>query len=287
LAAKENREEGDLESAETNSSAAPATPPLPEKDERPVFEKTLDCLGVPVATTKWAELRDWFFTSAKRRGHAGVLFFANAHTLNLAWSDAGFRAALRRADAVLNDGVSLETYARLAGKPFAENFNGTDLFPRLFENADPKSPLRLFLYGARPGRAEAGARKIHERFANVRVVGTIDGYTRDGAIDAINATSPDLLLVGMGNPLQEMWIDENRAKLDVGVAAGVGALIDFLSGEVPRAPQVMRTLRVEWLYRLGLEPRRMFRRYVVGNPLFLWRSMLYIAFGIGSERRDD
>jgi len=90
----------------------------------------------------------------------------------------------------------------------------------------------------------------------------------------------------MGNPLQERWIDENRPKLDVGVVAGVGALIDFFSGEVPRAPQVMRTMRAEWLYRLVLEPRRMFRRYMLGNPAFIWRSMLYVRFGVRPERKD-
>ena len=287
LAAKENREEIDLESAETASSVAPGVQSLLGGDEPAVFQKALDCLGVPVIRTKWEELRDWFFTSAKRRGHARALFIANAHTLNLAWSDARFRRVLRRADAVLNDGIGLDIYALMAGERFAANFIGTDLFPRLFQSADPETPLRVFLYGAKPGRAEAAARRIRERFPNVRVVGTIDGHTRVGVIDTINAVSPDLLLVGMGNPLQEIWIDENRANIDVGVVAGVGALIDFLSGEVARAPHVMRRLRVEWLFRLGLEPKRMFRRYVLGNPAFLWRSLLYIRFGIGSERRES
>jgi exopolysaccharide biosynthesis WecB/TagA/CpsF family protein len=285
LAAKENREQVDPESTERTSSVAPAAPSILGGSERPVFQKRLDCLGVSVTQTTWYELRQWFFAAAKRRGPARVLFIANAHTLNLTWNNPRFRQVLRRADVVLNDGIGLEIYALIAGETFAENFIGTDLIPRLFESADPDTPLRVFLYGAKPARAEAAARSIRDRFPNVRVVGTIDGYTRDGVIEAINAVSPDLLLVGMGNPLQEVWIDENRTKIDVGVAVGVGALIDVLSGEVARAPYLMRRLRAEWLFRLALEPKRMFRRYVFGNPAFLWRSMLYVRFGIGSERR--
>jgi exopolysaccharide biosynthesis WecB/TagA/CpsF family protein len=96
-------------------------------------------------------------------------------------------------------------------------------------------------------------------------------------VDAINAARPDLLLVGLGNPRQEHWIDANLKHLEVGVVAGVGALIDFLSDSIPRAPRFVRRIRLEWAFRLALEPRRMFMRYVIGNPAFLVRSIRYLA----------
>lgn len=253
---------------EATSAAVHAPPPHSE---------TVDCLGVPVARARWEALRDWFHAVARLRGRARVVHFANAHTLNLAWSDAHFRDVLARADVVLNDGIGLELYARMAGERFEGNFNGTDLVPALLAHASPEAPLRVFLFGGVPGRAEDAARALEARFPGVVVVGTRDGYAHDGAVEAINAASPDVLLVGMGNPIQEKWVDTVRHALDVGVAMGVGALIDFLSGKVSRAPRWVRAARLEWLYRLSREPKRLFRRYVLGNPAFLARALVYTA----------
>jgi exopolysaccharide biosynthesis WecB/TagA/CpsF family protein len=234
-----------------------------------------------VARATLADLRVWFHEAARARGAVRVVHFANAHTLNLAWNDPGFRDVLARADVVLNDGVGLDLYARMVGVRFERNFNGTDLVPALLEDIDPADPLRVFLFGGVPGRAEDAARVLEARFPGVLVVGTRDGYAHEGAIAAINETSPDLLLVGMGNPLQERWVESARHHLDVGVAMGVGALIDFLSGRVARAPRWMRAARLEWLYRLAREPQRLFRRYVVGNPAFLARAA---AYALGPKR---
>jgi exopolysaccharide biosynthesis WecB/TagA/CpsF family protein len=243
--------------------------------------ETVDCLGVPVARTGYPAVRQWFFAAARARGRPpSVFFIVNAHTLNLAWNDAAFRAVLGRADLVLNDGVGLELYGRLAGQPFVENLNGTDLLPRLLGDGDEKAPLRVFLYGGVPGRAERAAEAIEARFSGARVVGTLHGYTEEDAVEAINAASPDVLLVAKGNPLQETWIDDNRDRLDVGVACGVGALLDFLGGGATRAPAWMRSLRVEWAYRLAREPRRLSERYLVGNPAFLARTVGYLRLGV-------
>ena len=204
----------------------------------------LDCLGVPVTRARFEALRDWFHAAARTRGAARVMHFVNAHTLNLAWTDAAFRGVLARADVVLNDGVGLDLYARLVGARFERNFNGTDLVPALLAHASPEDPLRVFLFGGVPGRAEEAARVLEARFPGVVVVGLRDGYAHDGAVEAINAASPDVLLVGMGNPVQETWVESVRHVLDVGVAVGVGALIDFLSGRIPRAPRWVRAARL-------------------------------------------
>ena len=232
-------------------------------DESPAFETALDCFGVPVSLATWEGIYRWFFEAARSRGRmAKVLYFANAHTLNLAWSNVAFRSALRRADVVLNDGVGMQMYSRLAGSPFAASFDGSDLFPRLFACASPATPLRVFLYGAAPGRAEKAARQIEARYPGVRVVGTMDGSSRSSAIEIINEACADVLLVGMGHPLQEQWIDENRSLLDVGLVAGVGGLIDSFSGNGDR------------------ESRGLFARYVLAAPAFILRAILYVGFGI-------
>jgi exopolysaccharide biosynthesis WecB/TagA/CpsF family protein len=209
----------------------------------------------------------------------------NAHTLNLAWADTAFHSVLRRASLVLNDGVGLSLAARAKGERFAHNFNGTDLFPAVFRHRTELGlPLRVFLYGARPGRAvEEHARVIAAAYPEVVVVGTLDGHApraEEEIVAAVNAARPDLLLVALGNPLQEVWIDRALPRLEVGVVSGVGALLDFLSGAVPRAPAWVRAVRAEWAYRLAREPRRLFARYVVGNPLFLARVLLDRA-GLG------
>lgn len=266
-----------------NSAAALASPrrrahasPLLPPPDGPV----LDCLGVDVLQTTFVAMRDWFFEAAAQRERARSLFFVNAHTLNLAWGHAAFRSVLNRADLVLNDGIGLELYGKLAASEFTYNFNGTDLFPRLFEETRSHRPLRVFLLGAAPGRAELAARQVEQRFSHVSIVGARDGFAGlDGAVQAIARTSPDLLLVGMGNPRQEMWIDEQRQDLECGVAAGIGALLDFLSGAIPRAPERVRRLRLEWAYRLVLEPRRLSSRYLKGNPLFLARALGYLKVG--------
>jgi exopolysaccharide biosynthesis WecB/TagA/CpsF family protein len=242
-------------------------------------EERVDCFGISVARVDWDQVRAWFFAAVERRD-ASTLYFVNAHTLNLAWGDADYRAIVARGDLVLNDGLGLDIYGRLAGSRFGDNWNGTDLTPRLLAAADPKRPLRVFLYGSVPGRAEAAAKNIVRDHPGVEIVGTIDGFQRDGVIARINAASPDVLLVGMGNPVQERWIDAHRHELEVGVAAGIGALIDFLSGAIPRAPEWIRELQLEWAFRLGLEPRRLFRRYVIGNPLFIARTAGYLRLGL-------
>lgn len=240
-------------------------------------ENVLDCLGVSVAQTTWANVTDFVFSAAKER-ETRTVYFANAHTLNLATTDAEFRAVLERSDLLLNDGVGLAIYARLAGTSFGENFNGTDLLPRLFAEATArKEPLRVFLFGAKPGRAEKAAETIRRSYGAVEIVGILDGYQREGVVEAIAAANADVLLVGMGNPLQEKWIDAHRADLRVGVAFGIGALIDFLSGEIHRAPKVVRALRMEWVFRFAQEPTRLAGRYLKGNPLFLARSVAHLA----------
>jgi exopolysaccharide biosynthesis WecB/TagA/CpsF family protein len=199
------------------------------------------------------------------------IVIANAHTLNLAHEDPAYLTVLQNASLVLRDGVGVEIASRLLGRQLEYNFVGTDFVPHLLR-AIGTSRVRVFLVGARPSVAVAAGDALARLAPGIEIAGVADGYAElHDAVTRVRASRADVLLVALGNPLQERWIAEHLARLDVRVAIGVGALFDFLAGRVPRAPEWMRTLRCEWLYRLYREPGRLWRRYLIGNAQFLWR----------------
>lgn len=205
------------------------------------------------------------------------IFFVNAHCFNVATYDEQYRDSLGAANMVLADGSGMLLASRLLGVPIQHNLNGTDLVPLLCSAAAHEG-RSVFLLGARPGVAEQAAAHLRERYPGLRIVGIQHGYfaqEESGAIiERINAARPDMLLVAMGVPLQEQWITDHFTELNVPVSLAVGALLDFFSNNVPRAPRLFRRLGLEWVYRLYREPRRLWRRYMVGNVTFLSRVLL-------------
>jgi exopolysaccharide biosynthesis WecB/TagA/CpsF family protein len=203
-----------------------------------------------------------------------VCFFVNAHTLNLAARDATFREVLASAALVLNDGAGLAIAGRVLGQPFPENLNGSDFMPRVLERASVRG-WRVFLLGGREGVAEDAATSLATSLPGLRICGTRSGHFPDpnsaSVAAEIRAAEPDLLLVAMGNPKQELWLSRWLAATGAGVGFGVGGFLDFQSGRVPRAPGWMNRAGLEWVFRLIQEPRRLARRYLVGNPVFLVR----------------
>lgn len=198
------------------------------------------------------------------------VFFANS---NFVVQCQALAPRLRSsATCIVNDGIAMDIAAMLMHrKRFAENLNGTDFLPYLC--ARGVRPLRVFLLGGAPGVAHRAGAALAASSGAV-VAGTCDGFdqrTAAGAalVDTINATRADVLLVAMGNPLQEAWILDHDAALTVPIAFGVGALFDFLCGDARRAPAIMRTLRLEWLFRLTREPSRLMRRYSLDLFVFL------------------
>lgn len=172
---------------------------------------------------------------------------------------------------LVNDGVGLDIAAKLLhGKPFAANLNGTDFTPYLFSQS--KQPLKVFMIGGKPEILARAVEHVNQKLGQ-QVVGSCDGYggLRDTADLAarINASGAQVVLVAMGNPIQERWILEHRAELKANILMGVGALFDFWAGGKPRAPKLFQRMRLEWLYRLGLEPRRLLRRYTWDILVFL------------------
>jgi exopolysaccharide biosynthesis WecB/TagA/CpsF family protein len=196
---------------------------------------------------------------------------ANAHTLNAAASDPDYRAILVGADLVLRDGVGVELASVVAGHRLVTNFVGTDFVPSLLGAVQDLQP-RVALFGAAPGVAEVAADRFRARFPRLRIVRVEHGYgAAERAAERLRRAAPALLLVALGNPLQERWIARHLPSFPRCVAIGVGALLDYVAGRTRRAPRWVRDMRAEWIYRLAVEPRRLARRYLVGNPLFLWR----------------
>ena len=176
---------------------------------------------------------------------------------------------------LLNDGSGINLASKLIFRQsFPDNLNGTDFTPYFLDHC--ATPLRIFLFGARPAVAARAANYFVRRWPQHRIVGYHHGYfssTEEAQIlSTIKAAKPSLVLVAMGNGLQERWVE--KLVPDVALSAwGIGALFDFLCGEVHRAPSWMRSLGIEWAYRLLQEPGRMWRRYLIGNPKFVVRVL--------------
>jgi alpha-1,3-mannosyltransferase len=233
----------------------------------------LDILGVRVHAMTSAEavaaLDAWTDAGAVK------LAYLNAHGSNVAARDPAFLNALQGFE-VLNDGIGVDIAAMLLhGGRFPENLNGTDFTVRYLK--DTRKSWRIFLLGAKPGVAEAAAKTLTGLSARHQIAGVRHGYF-DAAesaqiADQIRRSGADLLLAALGNPAQEKWIAQYGSATGCRLMIGVGALFDFLSGTTPRAPEWVRAVRAEWVYRLALEPRRLAGRYLFGNPLFLARTL--------------
>lgn len=211
-------------------------------------------------------------------GETATVQFINAHCVNIAARDRSYRRALGRADFLLPDGSGIAIAAKLAGVPMGENLNGTDLFPEICRHAAARGQS-IYLLGGRPGIAGAAAQAMRTRFPGLKVAGSRSGFWRSEdevtVIDEINASGAAIVLVGLGVPLQECWIDRVRGSLSARVVLGVGGLFDYYSGQIPRAPVALRKAGCEWVWRLAQEPRRMFARYILGNPVFLARALVH------------
>lgn len=196
------------------------------------------------------------------------------------------RRAYECAALVVADGIPLVIASRLLGKRLPERVAGSDVIPGLFDRCESAARnLRVYLLGAAAGVAERAADHIQSRWPHVGVVGLYSppmGFERDeeenGRILAkIEAAGPDLLIIGLGAPKQELWVHQHHESLRATVAICAGATIDFLAGEKRRAPVWMRKAGLEWLYRVILEPRRLAGRYLKDAwifPRLVWRDLV-------------
>jgi N-acetylglucosaminyldiphosphoundecaprenol N-acetyl-beta-D-mannosaminyltransferase len=212
---------------------------------------------------------------AQGGGPTACVLTPNAQHVVLLGEDSRLRDIYRRADLVVPDGISMLLAARLFGRRFPERVAGVDLFQSLCARAAAGN-LKVFLLGGRPGSAHLAAATLRRRHPDLQVETDCPplGFERDAAqlnriAAKIRAAKPHILFVALGAPKQEYWMDEHARRLGVNVCIGVGGSFEMVGGVVQRAPLWLQRLGCEWLFRLCQEPRRMWRRYLVGNVQFL------------------
>ncbi len=252
-----------------------------ERVERLFFKEYQKALGTREMTIHGIKIKNLNSTEALNHvenlietASCQSLAFANAHTVNEANSNSDFMEVLKDFS-ILPDGVGVDLAAKYKyGHKFKDNLNGTDFVPYLLQNL---SSQRVFLIGGREGVAEKVLNIWKREYSQHEWVGAHHGFL--SAVDsqslsnALATQKIDVLIVAMGNPKQEHWIAEYGARCSAKLSIGVGALFDFVAGEAVRAPTFVRRVRLEWLYRLIKEPKRLGKRYILGNPLFILRTL--------------
>jgi N-acetylglucosaminyldiphosphoundecaprenol N-acetyl-beta-D-mannosaminyltransferase len=211
---------------------------------------------------------------AKNRGKPAYVITSNAQHIVQLEKERGLQEIYDRADLVIPDGISLLIAARLYGRSLQQRVAGVDIFKVLCGLA-AKNGLQVFLLGGRPGSAELAATALKASYPNLKC-GTYCpplGFEQNAAglketADAITAAQPDILFVAFGAPKQEYWIYEHGLQLGVPICIGVGGSFEIVGGVIPRAPLWAQNMGCEWLYRFSREPRRMWRRYLIGNLEF-------------------
>jgi N-acetylglucosaminyldiphosphoundecaprenol N-acetyl-beta-D-mannosaminyltransferase len=204
------------------------------------------------------------------------VFFANAHTINVCYRDAALRPALEGSDLLLADGSGVLWGSRLVGKALNYNLNGTDLIPALCREGCRRG-LSIYLLGAKPGVADDAAANLLAAYPGLTIAGKRDGYFKPDEIERVLAdvrnAKPHVLLVAMGVPNQELWIARHADQLPGVTCVGVGGLFDFLAKRVKRAPRFIRVIGMEWFWRMMMEPGRLWKRYLIGNLIYVGHLM--------------
>ena len=232
---------------------------------------TINILDIPVHDVTMAETLD-LITQFVAQGKAHQICTVNPEFIMAAQNDLEFKHILNRSALNLPDGIGVVWAARRQGRVVRERVAGSDLIYQLADRA-AKTGWKIFLLGAADGVADQTAIKLRSLYPGVKIVGAWAGSPRpdddDEAVRRINAAEADIVLVAYGAPKQDKWIDRNLARTGASVAIGVGGSFDFVVGTQRRAPQWLRRLNLEWLYRLVREPRRWRRQLAL--PRFVWK----------------
>jgi N-acetylglucosaminyldiphosphoundecaprenol N-acetyl-beta-D-mannosaminyltransferase len=236
-------------------------------------------LGVRVDPIDVPSIHQLMGSQIERGGHV-LISHVNAHCLNLAYERPWLRTFLNRSSVTFCDGFGVILGAKILGYRLPQRITYADWMWQLAEFAEAHD-FSLFFLGARPGIADRAAGRLRERFQRLSILGVQHGYfskeaghpENESVLATINRVKPNILIVGFGMPLQERWLMENWDKIHANIGLTGGAVFDYISGNVPRAPRCMTDHGFEWLGRLLIEPTRLWQRYLIGNPLFIWRVM--------------
>jgi N-acetylglucosaminyldiphosphoundecaprenol N-acetyl-beta-D-mannosaminyltransferase len=206
------------------------------------------------------------------------VMYVNAHVVNQSRSTPELGEALRRADLVYCDGYGVRLAARALHLAVPHRMTGADWIWGLAALCE-LSGQSIYLLGSEPPIAHEAAGRLERWYPRLHIAGAHHGFFEldsphnERVIEHINERRPEIVLVGMGTPKQELWVDRYADRLGGAVVWTVGALFDYVSGQTPRAPRWLADNGLEWIFRLAIEPQRMWRRYLIGNPVFLSRVL--------------
>lgn len=242
--------------------------------ESPEAINSVRLFGLEIENTTLGNAATWLVAQACK-GTPATIGFINAHCVNVLHRAETYFSVLGNFDRLYADGSGMRIAAKVWGTPLSDNVNGTDLFPVLCREAAQKN-VSMFFLGGQDGVASTCANRMTSTVDGLNVAGSHVGFfanddEEDWAIARINASGAGILFVGMGVPLQEEWVARNRHRITVPVILAVGGLFDYYSGRIARAPRAIRKIGCEWAWRLAMEPRRLARRYLLGNAEFLLR----------------
>ena len=242
----------------------------------------LSVFGVTIINTTMDLAKKKIFQILENGNIKYRIFFVNSHTANLANLNISYKNDLNKAELVFGDGVGIRIATRLlTGVQLKDNINGTDLIPEILKE-DTAKKYKCFLLGAKESSIEKAANFFKKNFKNWELVGYHHGYIFNDVqlnrtvVSKINQSKADMLLVGMGNPLQEKWITTHYALLNPKLLVGTGGLFTYWSGELTRAPVWFRKNDLEWLHILIKQPKKS-KRYILGNLIFITRLLFLKA----------
>ncbi len=241
----------------------------------------INIVGTEIDTYSFDEVVEIIVNHALSGGKPEYVVTPNAQHILTLQDDAHFREIYSQAFLVVPDGVPMLWAANFLETPLQGRVNGTDLFEKLCAIAASKN-LKIFLLGGREGAADKAAAVLQSRHSGLKIAGTYcppygfeSNLVELGQInDKILTAAPHILFVGLGAPKQENWIYTNYQHLGVPVSLGIGVSFELVSGMVQRAPVWMQRTGLEWLFRLIVEPQRLWKRYILGNPTFIWLILM-------------
>ena len=266
-------------------------PEAPEAAPAPTAPDAVSVLGIPLALTDYESTMAWMDAAIARR-EKGYICVAATHTVMVCDEDPELRDAVLNSSLTVPDGQPLVWAMNALGGDLDDRVYGPELMARYCERA-ARTGTRMYLYGGRnQGALVQLALNLRKRFPGVKIVGGYSPPFRDlteeeqeAIVEEMNRSRADVVWVGVGAPKQEKWMAATRDRLDAPVLVGVGAAFDFHAGLKRQAPRWVQRSGLEWLFRLATEPRRLWRRYLVNNPAFVWRVLLQ-ELAIGTRPLD-
>ncbi|QDU27868.1 Putative N-acetylmannosaminyltransferase [Anatilimnocola aggregata] len=234
-----------------------------------VRPERINLMGVAIDPLTMSQAVETVLAWTAKPGPCRYVVTPNVDHIVLLQHHEDLQAAYEGAELILADGAPVVWASHLLGRRLPDRIPGSDLTPAIFAAVPPDRILKTYLLGAMPGVAEVAAQNIERRWPQVKVTGCYSpplGFEKsaeenDKILAQIAAAEPDLLIVGVGAPKQELWVHRHRERIAARAALCVGATIDFLAGEKRRAPVWMRGMGIEWMHRLATEPRRLASRY--------------------------